>query len=97
MAVTLTVGDLADALRLSTDGMAETPTPAILTRQLTVAGNLIDNYLGDASDASQATVNLAAIQIVGHLFDYPGSRDVFAESGAQALLRPYRTLGSARV
>ena len=97
MAVTLTAGDLADALRLSTDGMAGTPTQAILTRQLAVAGNLIDRYLGDASDVDQATVNMAAIQICGHLFDYPGAPDVFVNSGAQALLRPYHTLGSARV
>ena len=94
MAVTITVPELAAAIRI-TDGSAPTaPVDEILGRQLAVATDLITEY---APDAPETTANVAAIQLCQLLFDYPGAIDPLSDSGARAILAPYRALRAARV
>ena len=103
MALTITVSQLSQALRLTVTGSADPPYLAIITRQLAVADATITGY---ADDAPEDVKNEAAIRLVGYLLDAPvvnPSRNVstpegaFRNSGAKGLLSPWHDLVSAVV
>ena len=93
MAVTLTVAELAGAIRVGSapEEVAE------VTRILGYVTEAIDRHLGDAyADAPVVVVNEAAIRLTGYYYDHPNTpaRDGFANamrnSGAARILLPYR-------
>ena len=93
MAVTLTVAELVQALRLGTTDEETAET----TRLLAYATETVTRHLGTAFAATPATVvNEAAIRIAGYVYDSPhaprgeGWANVIRNSGAAAILRPYR-------
>ena len=93
MAVTLTVDDLALALRLS-DGVTalDAPTAAIVGRLLGASSAMVMEYAEAAPDIVH---DEAAIRASGWLFDNDGARnrrfsDVLAFSGAQSILSMFR-------
>ena len=104
MALTITVEQLAVALRISVTGLPQpSPYRAILTRQLAVADEMITSY---ADGAPEATKNEAAIRICGYLLDSEPvnpSRNVstpegvLRNSGAKGLLSRWRSIGSATI
>ena len=90
MAVTLTVAELASAIRLG-----ETAEElAQVTRLLASATAIVTKHAPGAPDAIQ---NEAAIRVAGYLFDMPqaaqgsGFGDVLRNAGALALLFQWRT------
>ncbi len=89
MAVTLTAAELAAALRLG-DSAEET---AEATRLLGYATEAVTKHAPDAPDVAH---NEAAIRLAGYLFDMPnagrgaGYADALRNSGAAAILHPYR-------
>ena len=89
MAVTLTAAQLAAAIRLG-DTTEET---AEATRLLAYATEAVTKHAPDAPDAVH---DEAVIRLAGYLFDQPtASRnlayaDSFRNSGAAAILLPYR-------
>ena len=89
MAVTLTVDQLRDAIRVG-DSAEET---AQVARLLATATAMVQKHAPDAPDAIH---NEAAVRIVGYLFDAPQSpggamyANAGRNSGAWALLLPYR-------
>ncbi|MCY4510665.1 MAG: hypothetical protein OXG35_27455 [Acidobacteria bacterium] len=89
MAVTLAAAALATAIRLG-DSTEET---AQATRLLSVATETVTRHAPAAPDAIH---DEAAIRVAGYLFDMPqahaghGYADVLRNSGALALLAPYR-------
>ena len=93
MAVTLTVAELSDAIRLGSTA-AET---AQATRLLAFATEAVSRYLSDAyATTPEVVVNEAVIRLAAHLYDQPhaGRGVAYAEamrsSGAGGLLLPYR-------
>ena len=88
MAVTLTVPQLAAAVRLSTDPTAPVVEPhlGILTRQLAVASEYVD---AQAPNAPVETANQAVVQVAGLLLDGMPPAGAYRDSGADALLAPY--------
>ena len=92
MAVTVTVADVAAAVRVG-DSAAEM---AEMARLLGVATDLVRKFAPLAPDS---VANEAAIRIVGYLYDQPyASRGVYyadavRNSGAQSLLVPWRIHG----
>ena len=99
MALTLTVAQLSQAVRLTVTGSPPPPYLAIVTRQLAVAQAIIEEYVND--DAPDDVKNEAAIMMVGYLLEAPpASRtqvDVFSRCGAKAILSRWHDLGSAVV
>ena len=100
MAVTLTVAALQTALRIeqTTDETAEA------TRLLAFATKVVEDHLGDAfSDAPEVIVNESVIRIAGYEYDRPNAfegrafADSLRNSGAAALLMPYRVLRAGSV
>ena len=96
MPLTITVSEIAAAVRLTADPTQppEEPYLGILTRQWEVARDRIDGY---APDAPQTTKNEAAVRAIGYLLDGSNTAlnnapqvDSFRLSGAMALLAPYR-------
>ena len=89
MAVTLTVAQLVAALKLG----STTEETAEATRLLATATEIVTKHAPDAPDAIQ---NEAVIRVAGYLFDAPtaargaGYGDILRNSGALALLLPYR-------
>ena len=89
MAVTISAAALATAIRLG-DSTEET---AQSTRLLAVATEIVTRYAPDAPDAIQ---DESVIRVAGYLYDAPQSvaghafADVIRNSGALALLAPYR-------
>ena len=88
MALTITVAEVAAAIRLTADNEPPPePQLTILHRQLRVAESEIEGY---AAGAPNNTKDEAAILYVGYLYDAPplGSRqaNVFRLSGAMSLL-----------
>ena len=89
MAVTITADTLRDALRL--DETAE--ETAEVTRLLAVATEAVEKY---GPDAPATVQNEAVIRVAGYLLDAPtaargtGYADPVRNSGATALLAPYR-------
>ena len=89
MAVTLTIAQLSAAVRLG-DTAEET---AQATRLLNLATQAIAKHAPDAPDVVQ---NEAVIRVAGYLYDAPqasagaGFADILRNSGAAALLLPYR-------
>ena len=86
MAVTITVTQLAQAIRVSTETPGE-PTNSVLQRNLASATLLV---VRSAPDAPDEVHNLAVTMVVSTIFDNPNSRNPLADSGAQAVLSPYR-------
>ena len=90
MAVTLTVVQLLEALRM---GSAPEET-AQATRLLSLTTEAVTKHAPDAPDVVQ---NEAVIRMAGYLFDQPfmttGARfaNALRNSGAASLLMPYRT------
>lgn len=95
MPVTLTIGELAAAVRVSTDPTSGPGEPYLteLTRQLDVAKRQAELYAVDAPDE---VLNEAVVVMVGYMFDSPpfarSPMNAFRNSGAQALLAPYHAL-----
>ena len=95
MAVTLTVEQLAAALRLgdTTDETAEA------TRLLAYATEAVTKHTPAAPDA---TANEAAIRLAGYLFDQPNAgrgvmyANALRNSGAAAILLPHRVHRAGR-
>ena len=63
MALTLTVAQLSEAVRLTVSGSPAPPYLAIVTRQLSAATEIIEGYADDAPDNVK---NEAAIMLVGY-------------------------------
>ena len=63
MALTLTVSQLSQAVRLTVTGSPAPPYLAIVTRQLAVAEDIIEAYAND--DCPDDVKNEAAIRFVG--------------------------------
>ena len=104
MALTITISQLSQALRLTVTGSPDPPYLAIISRQLAVATAMIESYAND--DCPDDVKNEAAIRLVGYLLDAPTvnpSRNVstpegaFRNSGAKALLSPWHDLVSEAV
>ena len=104
MAVTITVAQLSQALRLTVTGSADPPNLAIITRQLAVATARIESYAND--DCPDEVMDESAIRMTGYLLDSEPvnpSRNVstpensFRNSGAQNLLAPWHDLVSEAV
>ena len=100
MPLTLTVAQLAAAVRITTDPTVAPAEPdlSILHRQLRVAESRIDQYAPNADDD---TKNEAAIVMIGYLYDMPPVQrspvNAFINSGARALLSTYADFVSAVV
>ena len=86
MAVTITVTELAQAIRVA-DATPGEPVTAILQRNLDTATLLVEGAAGSAPDAVH---NQSVVMVVATLFDNPNSRNPLADSGAQSILSPYR-------
>ena len=94
MAVTITAAEVASAIRLGNTA-AELVEVSRLRDYAIVA---VSRHLGDAfDDAPDAVANEATVRLVGYLFDQPyasrgtGLADAIRNSGAAAMLLPYRT------
>ena len=91
MAVTLTVAELAGALRLG-DSTEETTE---VTRLLAYATEAVNRYAPGATDAP---ANEATIRLAAYLFDQPnagrgvGFANALRNSGAAAMLLPYKVV-----
>ena len=105
MALTITVSEVAVAVRVATDPLSGPDEPYLteIVRQLAVADAMITGYADDAPDAVK---NEAAARIVGYLLEAPAvnpSRNVstpegvFRNSGAKALLAGWHNLVSEAV
>lgn len=105
MPLTITIGELSAAVRVTTDPLSGPPEPYLteMVRHLAVAEASIDRYAEDAPDDVK---NEAAVRFVGYLLEAPpvsrlgattSGTDAFSNSGAKALLSGWHTLGSERV
>ena len=89
MALTVTVSEIAAALRITADATQppSEPVNGILTRHWSVANSEIEGY---APDAPQEVKNEAAIRFIGYLFEQSPTGNVsqspMRHSGALALL-----------
>ena len=98
MALTITVAQLSEAVRLTVSGSPDVPYLAIVTRQRSVAESIIEDYAND--DCPDDVKNEAAIRIVGYLLDAPTGRtpqDAFTHSGAKSLLSRWHDISTAKV
>ena len=95
MSVTLTLGQLANQVRVSpTEDAADIPTGyvVILTRDLVAATSLVERRAPDAPDDAQ---NKAVVQIVGYWLESPQSApqrfgfNAWLHSGAGQILAPF--------
>ena len=93
---TLTVDELAAALRLTTGEPVEEPLLSILGRQLSAAAGEVDDYAPTADGFTKAE---AIIRLVGFFFDSTNTAlnnapqvNAFRMSGAMAMLSRYHTL-----
>lgn len=99
MAVTLTVEELAQELRVST-GTARLPEPlaGIMSRLLGACSEMVENYAPLAPDSVH---NRACVRLAG--YEYLASptsnrfRNGFQNSGTQALLARYRVARAVAV
>ena len=101
MAVTLSVTQLALAVRVTTEAVApDEPYNSLLTRKLAVAKQVVERY---AEGAPTDVQNEAVILIIGYDIDAPPSRpwtvpgNTFILSGARALLSGWHTPTGAKV
>ena len=95
MAVTLSLGKLANQVRVSsTDATSDVPDPyvAVLTSSLAAATALVEARAPLAPDDSQ---NKAVVQIVGYWLNAPPAApqrfgyNAWLQSGAAQILAPY--------
>lgn len=94
MAVTITLGQLANEVRVTTNADEDVPTHYvdILTRALAAATALVEARAPDAPEDSQ---NKAVIQIVGYWLESPPSApqrfgfNAWLHSGAAQVLAPF--------
>ena len=93
--ITITLGDLANQIRISTTtATSDIPTSylAILTQDLAAATTMVERRAPDAPDNAQ---NKACVQIIGYWFQGPQSAaqrygySAWLHSGAAALLAPF--------
>ena len=94
MALTLTVAQLSEAVRLTVSGSPAPPYLAILTRRLAAATAGIESYAVDAPDDIK---NEAAIMLIGYWMDRPPTPNAFSLSGAQGLLSAWHEPAVAKV
>ena len=94
MALTLTVAQLSEAVRLTVSGSPAPPYLGILTRRLSGATEIIEGYADDAPDDIK---NEAAIMLVGYWMDRPPTQNAFSLSGAQGLLSGWHMPVAAKV
>ena len=98
--VTLTVKQLAIAVRVTTADSLATPEPyqTILIRQLSVATKTVERYAPDAPDD---VLDEAVIRMVGYWLESPGftrtAQNAFVHSGVRRLLSEYRIPVSSAV
>ena len=95
MAVTLTLEQLADHLRIERVAVAAgTPQNTVLTEMLALAAATVEQYAVSAPDSAH---NIAAARMVGYAFDAPPAASmtaygvIFVNSGAASLLNPWRS------
>lgn len=100
MAVMITVGDLAAAIRVGTSASETTE----VTRLLNYGIAAVSRFLGDAyEDAPEAVVNEAVIRLAGYLYDMPdagrgvGFAEPLRNSGALSIIAPYKVRRAARL
>lgn len=99
MTVTITVPDLASAVRVDLDPNDPTdPNVGILTRLLSVATRRVEDF---APSADVDTQNRAVVSMCGYLFDAPPVQrspvNAFVNSGARSMLANDRDFTSATV
>ena len=101
MAVTITLEQLADHLRLDQAAVnAGDPRRTVVMELMQVASHHVERY---APDAPVDIQNLATARMAGYLYDAPPASKgfdyapSFDNSGARVLLAPYRGLGTATV
>ena len=91
----ITVDELLPALRLQAD---DADFRAIVTRHLASSRVIVRRY---APGAPEAVCNEAIERLVGRMVDNPfpvgGDANVFRNSGAQALLAPWRVHRAGKV
>ena len=94
MAVTLTLEQLADHLRIERAAVAiGTPQNTVLAEMLALATATVEQYAVSAPDSAH---NIAAARMVGYAFDAPPAAAMTAyaaimlNSGAASLLNPWR-------
>ena len=100
MAITITVAGVAAAIRVG-DTTEET---ALVTRLTEYATEAVTRHLGtDFVNTPDTVVNEAVIRVVGYLYDIPNAiggtaaANNLRNSGAAAILLPYRTHRAGRV
>ena len=95
MSVTLTLGQLANQVRVSTTASTSDVPPfyvTILAPNLVAATALVESR---APDAPEAVQNKAVVQIVGYWLDAPPANaqrfgfNAFLHSGAAQILKPF--------
>ena len=92
MAVTISIAQLSQAVRLSVTGSPDPPYLAILTRNLAVATELVEARAPLAPEDSQ---NKAVVQLVGYWLDAPPAApgrfgyNAWQNSGAAQVLAPF--------
>ena len=101
MAVTLTLEQLADHLRIDRAAVASgAPARTILVELMQVGIERVEQY---APDAPSDTQNLAVARFAGYVYDAPSASagatyaPAFLNSGAVSLLNPWRRGGAAAV
>ena len=100
MAVTLTDVQLAASMRVGNgvDALVE-PQASVINRVLDTAKATVERY---APDAPESVQNEGAVRMAAFLYDaQPGNSlnhsNAFAQSGAQALLAPWRVIRATKV
>ena len=95
MAVTLTLEQLADHLRIERAAVAVgTPVNTVLAEMLALATATVEQYAVSAPDSAH---NIAAARMVGYAFDAPPAAAMTAyaaimlNSGAAHFLNPWRS------
>ena len=95
MAVTLTLEQLADHLRIERAAVASgTILAGILSEMLALATATVEKY---AVDAPESALNVAAARMVGYAYDAPPApaatayAAIMVNSGAASLLNPWRS------
>ena len=101
MAVTLTLEQLADHLRIERAAIgAGEPARTILVELMQVGTERVEQY---APDAPRDTQNLAVARFAGYVYDAPSASagatygPAFLNSGAVSLLNPWRRAGAGMV
>ena len=95
MALTLTVAQLSEAVRLTVSGSPDAPYLAIVTRQLATATEIIEGYAVDAPDDVQERIGHPACGLLAR--QAADAQRTFSLSGAQGLLSRWHLPTIAKV